>query len=79
MIYAKINNNIVTNIIELLPAEAHLYPDCIPIEYLSIQIGDEYNNGTFLRNGEIIKSVYDNLADIKAEQQEVFFLLRGGV
>lgn len=79
MRYAKIENNMVTNIIELSTVNAHLYIDCVLIEDLAVQIGDEYKDEVFTRNGEVIENIYNTLANVQAEQQEIFFLLQGGV
>lgn len=58
MNYAIIENGIVRNVIWLYPTTA--YPNAVPCDGKSIQIGDIYDNGKFYRNGiEILSQVED--------------------
>lgn len=56
MNYALIENDIVTNIIVLLPGNASDFPDTAPVGDKPVGIGDEYRDGKFYRNGKEILS-----------------------
>ena len=52
MNYALIENEIVTNIIWLYPGNASDFPNAVPMNDISVGIGDTYKEGIFYRNGE---------------------------
>lgn len=52
MNYALIENNLVTNIIWLYPANASDFPTAVPFNGYPIGIGDTYENGKFYRDGK---------------------------
>lgn len=54
MEYALILNSFVVNIIYLHPMHASDYPDAVPINGIAVEIGDEYRNGHFYREGKIV-------------------------
>ena len=54
MNYALIENGIVDNIIWLYPHNASDFPNATPIGDLLVSIGDEYIDGSFYRNGELV-------------------------
>ncbi len=58
MQYALVENNIVTNLIVLLPSNADDFPNAVPIGDKPISMGDTYNpeTGKFYRNGSEILS-----------------------
>ena len=78
MNYAKIENGIVVNLIEIAH-NADEFPDCVIVDDRPVQIGDAYQDGVFFRAGEMVKGPYDLLADAQAENQEAFAILRGEV
>lgn len=57
MVYAQLNSkrDTVQNIIELNKEQEAEFPDCVSSRGLPIAIGDQYRNGNFYRNGEIVK------------------------
>lgn len=52
MIYAKIENAIVVNLLELDTYNANDFPNCIDTQGLDVQIGDSYSNEKFYRDGK---------------------------
>jgi hypothetical protein len=78
MTYAKIENGIVENLIEIAH-NAEEFPDCVLVDDRPVQIGDAYQDGVFYRAGEMVKGPLDLLADAQAENQEAFAILRGEV
>lgn len=77
MTYAKIENGKVTNLIEVRTAQAHEFPDCVPLNDIPAGIGDTYSDGVFYRNGEQVKSVSQQLAEAIADTNSAFAILRG--
>ena len=55
MNYAWIEDGVVTNMIVLLPANAHEFPNAVAVHGLPVGIGDEYRDGKFRRNGKEIR------------------------
>lgn len=78
MTYAKIENGIVENLVEIAH-NADDFPDCVLVNDRPVQIGDAYQDGAFFRDGEMVKGPLDLLADAQAENQEAFAILRGEV
>ena len=52
MNYALIENNIITNIIWLYPDNASDFPNAVPLNDVSVGIGDMYIDGIFYRDEE---------------------------
>lgn len=69
MRYARIEDGTVANIIEV-SVNAEDYPDCIPADDRAVQIGDVYQDGEFLRDGKVVKSAMELLADVDARRQD---------
>lgn len=67
MVYAKIVNGIVDNFIELRQVNASEFPDCVPVGDIPAELGDTYKDGTFYRDGEIVKSAAMRAAELEAE------------
>lgn len=61
MTYAKIENGKVTNLIEVRTAQAHEFPDCVPLNDIPAGIGDSYSDGLFYRDGVELKSIAQQL------------------
>lgn len=57
MVFGQLNEDrdLVINVIELREEQADEFPDCVSSRGLPIAIGDEYRDGDFYRNGEIVK------------------------
>ena len=70
MVYAKIVNDTVVNFIELRQVNAHEFPDCVPVGNIPAELGDTYKDGTFYRDGEIVKSAEMRVAELEAELAE---------
>ena len=51
MKYALIENNVVSNVIVLLPYNAAEYPTAVNVDNRPVQAGDTYDNGKFYREG----------------------------
>lgn len=62
MEYALIENGIVVNLIYLHPMNVSEFPNAVPINDLSINIGDTYHDGKFYRNEEEIEIKIDAIA-----------------
>lgn len=52
MRYAVIQDGIVVNVIWLDPSNADDFPDAVPVGEVSAEIGDNYADGAFWRDGE---------------------------
>lgn len=62
MKYARIENQLVTNIIELNNSNASDFPDAIRLENnLPVTIGDGYVDGKFYRDGEMLVTELDKM------------------
>lgn len=64
MTYAIINNGIVENIIVLNAKAASAFPNAVPCGDYPVAIGDTYENGIFYRDGEPLKTIYENIAEM---------------
>lgn len=73
MNYAQIKDGIVVNVLSIRQAQAHEFPDCVPLDDIPAGIGDTYENGKFYRDGVEIKSTAQQLA----EAQEILAILGG--
>ena len=56
MRYALIENNIVSNIIELDKQNEQYFPSAVYTGDIPVGIGDAYIDGKFYRNGNILKT-----------------------
>ena len=56
MRHAIIENNIVTNLISLIPSNNANFSNAIRVDDIPVTFGDEYIDGAFHRNGEKILS-----------------------
>lgn len=63
MIFAKINESKVVNMIELRQAQASEFPDCVDVNGLPVGIGDEYIDGKFYRDGKLVKTDFQKAQD----------------
>ena len=54
MEYALIVNSLVENIIYLHPMHALDYANAVPVNGLPVEVGDEYREGLFYREGKTI-------------------------
>lgn len=52
MNYALIQDGVVTNLLWLYPANAHDFPDAVPVGDVPAAIGDTWDGEHFYRNGE---------------------------
>ena len=77
MTYAKIENGKVTNLIEVRTAQAHEFPDCVPLNDIPAMIGDTYYDGIFYRHGEQVKSTAQLLEEARKDAEEAFAILQG--
>ena len=74
MTYAKIENGVIANMIEIAHNAAE-FPDCVPVYDRPVQIGDTYADGVFRRDGKVVKNAMEMLADAIAEKQEAMAAL----
>lgn len=74
MTYAKIKDNEVINVISLRQAQAHEFPDCIPVNDILVEPGDVYENGKFYRDGVELKTP----AQLLSEAEEFINIILGG-
>lgn len=73
MNYAQIKGGKVVNVLSIRQAQAHEFPDCVPMNDVPAGIGDSYANGRFYRDGVEVKSPAQELA----EAQEILRILGG--
>ena len=78
MILAKIENNIVENLIVVTPENIAAFPDYIDIGEYPVQIGDTYEEGIFKRDGERLKTVLEHNCELMDDLQYAFAILKGG-
>ena len=71
MNYALIENGIVTNVIWLYPKNVSDFPNAVPIGDLLAGIGDEYIDGKFYRNGELVMSYAGMLQALLVEKENI--------
>ena len=65
MRYALIENGIVENVIALEPRSAGSFPNAVLLDDIPAAIGDVYDGEHFYRDGEIIHSTADIMADMQ--------------
>lgn len=74
MNYVWIDNGTVTNLIWLLPGNAHEFPQAVPCGDVPVQIGDTYDGEHFYRDGERVLTqlevVMTELEEAQAAYQE---------
>lgn len=75
MNYALIKDNVVTNIILLLPFNAEDFPNAVCIEGLFVQIGDTYDGERFYHDGEPLYSIEEQLS----QAQQITDIMAGEV
>lgn len=63
MVYAKIVDGRVRNLLELHRSQSHEYPDCVETRGLPVSIGDVYIDGKFFHNGVRVKSGIQAIGD----------------
>lgn len=73
MDYAQIKNSVVVNVLSIRQAQAHEFPDCVPMNDIPAGIGDTYADGKFYRDGVEVKSPVQQLA----EAEEILRILGG--
>lgn len=72
MNYALIENGIVTNIIWLSPSNVADFPGAVAYGERPVQIGDEYREGDFYRNGEkVLTNTEAQLATLQAQNADM--------
>lgn len=59
MNYALVENGVVVNVIYLHPMNADDFPNAVPIGAIPVAIGDNYENGTFYRDGEKVLTAFE--------------------
>lgn len=59
LIYAVVENGIVTNTIWLYPGTE--FPNAVPCKDYPVRIGDTYENGRFYRDGEMLLSPIEQM------------------
>lgn len=74
MTYAQIKGGKVVNVLSIRQAQAHEFPDCVPMNDIPAGIGDTYEDGKFYREGVEVKSPVQKLA----EANEIMAILLGG-
>ena len=74
MDYAQIKDSKVINVLFIHQAQAHEFPDCVPMNDIPASIGDTYKDGRFYHDGVEVKSPAQELA----EAEEVINILLGG-
>lgn len=80
MIMAQIENNMVVNVLVIMPGQEEEFPDCVCIDNRPVGIGDEYRDGKFYRDGEEIKTDAEILAELMAQPDsgaEAMAILKG--
>lgn len=75
MIFAVIADDIVTNIIELEPQNAHEFPNAVAVPDIAVFIEDTYADGVFSRNGVVLltpmQAAEATIADLDAAVLEL--------
>lgn len=67
MVYAKIVNDTVVNLLEIRQVNAHEFPDCVPTNDIPAELGDTYKGGNFYRAGEIVKSAAMRVTELEVQ------------
>lgn len=56
MNYAIVKDGVVTNVITLRHSQESVFPDCVCMGDIPVNIGDTYINGNFYRNGHLVST-----------------------
>lgn len=65
--FAIVENGIVTNILWGMVYNMETdFPNAVQIDDRNVQVGDTYENGVFLHDGKEIKTIAEEMADMKA-------------
>ena len=72
MNYALVEDNIVVNIIVLLPAAVSDFPNAYPIDGIPVQIGDRLDRGVFTRGGEKVLSEVEEMRLQLSRTQDLY-------
>lgn len=75
MNYALIENGTVTNIIWLYPANAHEFPNAVPMGQIPAAIGDTWDGRCFYRDGERVLTPPQEAAAAARDMLEALALL----
>ena len=75
MNYALIENGTVTNIIWLYPANAHEFPNAVPMGQIPAAIGDTWDGTCFYRDGERVLTPAQRAADDARDMRDALSLL----
>ena len=63
MRYAIVEENVITNIIDLHPINEGDFPGAVMLNDITAQIGDTYENGQFYHDGEVVTRLIDQFAE----------------
>lgn len=76
--FALVENGIVTNIlwgmVYNMPED---FPNAVQIDDRAVEIGDTYENGKFYHNGEEVKTIAEEMADMKAALEVMGVMVDG--
>lgn len=75
MNYALIENGTVTNIIWLYPANAHEFPNAVPMGQIPAGIGDTWDGEHFYRNGERVLTFSEQMQKDAEDMRSALELL----
>ena len=65
--FAVVENGIVTNVLWGMVYNMETdFPNAVQIDDRNVQVGDTYENGVFLHDGKEIKTIAEEMADMKA-------------
>lgn len=65
--FAIVENGIVTNILWGMVYNMETdFPNAVQIDDRNVQVGDIYENGVFMHDGQEVKTIAEELADMKA-------------
>lgn len=65
--FAVVENGIVTNILwGMVYNMTDDFPNAVQIDDRNVQVGDAYENGVFLHDGQEVKTIAEEMADMKA-------------
>lgn len=70
MNYALVVEGRVVNVIVLHPMNADEFPNAVPVDGYAVQIGDEFIDGIFYRDGIEIKSTANLITEEMAAMRE---------
>lgn len=78
MRYAKIESDIVTNVVWLSSRNAGEFPGCVPTGDRDVHVGDVYVDGAFYRNGTEVLTPFERLEREAAEMRTALKILGVG-